>query len=110
MHYPQLVPPCVCTTPITICLTDGIGEDGAPKVTREITARCNYQERQRSTLDAERRLITVEATALFTGDLIPDVEHIEGTATVRGIERLIHRAARERNPDGTVNFTRLELI
>ena len=102
MRYPQLVPPCVCTTPITICLTDGIGEDGAPKVTREITARCNYQERQRSTLD--------EATALFTGDLIPDVEHIEGTATVRGIERLIHRAARERNPDGTVNFTRLELI
>ena len=47
---------------------------------------------------------------LFYGDIAPDVPVIScGVATVFGVERTIISGEKARNPDGTVNYTRLEL-
>lgn len=112
MKWPELVPDRICNTPINISLTDGIGEDGAPKVVKSWTGNCNYSEKQKQILDAERRLITLEATALFNGDIFPGQEKLEGEVIVNSgsITRTIYRSSRGRNPDGTVNFTQLELM
>jgi hypothetical protein len=49
--------------------------------------------------------------ALFNGDIAPDADTIEGDVEVlSGIHRRIYASQKNRNPDGTVNYTRLELI
>lgn len=112
MKWPQLVPDTACNTPITVNLTDGTDEDGAPKTAATWSGNCNYSEKQKQVLDAEHRLITLEATALFNGDIFPGREKLEGEVTVNGgdLTWTIYRASRARNPDGTVNFTQLVLM
>lgn len=112
MKWPQLVPDSICNTPITVTITDGIDEDSEPKVVGTWSGKCNYSEKQKQILDAERRLITLEATALFNGDIFPGREKLEGEAVLGGgsIVWQIYRGSRARNPDGSVNFTQLELM
>jgi hypothetical protein len=96
--------------PITVCLTDGVGEDGAPVELPPIETMCSFDEKQRQILDAQRRMVTLEGTVLFPGDLAPDVAVLAGTVSLLGRRWDIHRGARARNPDGTVNYTKLELM
>lgn len=111
MKWPQLVPESVCHTPVEVQITDGIDQDGLPKVVAHWSGKCNYSEKQKQILDAERRLITLEATALFPGDIFPGREKLEGDVIINGgMARIIFRGSRARNPDGTVNFTQLELM
>jgi hypothetical protein len=112
MKWPQLVPDSVCNTPITINLTDGTDEDGAPKVVATWSGNCNYSEKQKQVLDAQHCLITLEATALFPGDIFPGREKLQGEAIIGDgtITWTIYRGSRARNPDGSVNFTQLELM
>lgn len=112
MKWPPLVPDSICNTPITVTITDGIDKGGAPKVAGTWSGKCNYSEKQKQILDAERRLITLEATALFNGDIFSGQEKLEGEVIVNGgtIIRQIYRGSRARNPDGTVNYTQLELM
>lgn len=111
MHWPELVPDAVCTTPITVQLEDGLNEDGSPRKTILFAGRCNYTQKIQQKTDAERRVITISGVALMNGDPAPGAA-LCGTALI-GIDEephLIHASARMRNSDGTVNYTRLELI
>ena len=49
---------------------------------------------------------------MLDGDIAPGMENIAGYVEINGgkITRTIYRASRARNPDGTVNFTQLELM
>lgn len=98
--------------PIVVNITDGIDEDGAPKVVNTWSGKCNYSEKQKQVLDAERRLIMLEATTLFNGDIFPGQEKLEGSVVINNgtITWQIYRGSRARNPDGSVNFTQLELM
>lgn len=59
----------------------------------------------------EQKIVQVTGSALFCGDIAPDVPVIScGVATVFGVERTIVSGEKARNPDGTVNYTRLELM
>lgn len=109
MSWPRLVPSRVCQTPCTVALTDGVGEDGAPKVVASLKLKCNWQDAPRQVLDAERHLIQLGGTALFDGDIAPAVDILAGTVTIYGREWTIYRGSKCRNPDGTVNYTKLEL-
>lgn len=109
MRWPRLVPPAVCCTPCTVVLTGEEGEDGAPQVLAELSLACNWQDKPRQELDAERRLITLSGTALFDGDIAPDIDILAGTLTLYGRSWTIYRGSKCRNPDGSVNFTRLEV-
>lgn len=113
MKWPQLVPPLACCTPITVRLQTGLNLDGSPKRETVYEGKCNYSERSRQVVNAERQLIQLNARALIPGDIAPGRD-ISGEVAVHGAGaetvRIIYSASRARNPDGTVNFTQLELI
>jgi hypothetical protein len=111
MKYPPLAPDRVCKVAIEVRLTSGIDETGEPRVVKIVKTRCNYNEKSRQVLDAQRRLVQLSATAVFNGDIAPGLEQLEGYCFIDGgtKERVIATAERARNPDGTVNYTRLGL-
>lgn len=109
MKYPCLVPKRMCKTDIKVMFESGFDMRGLPKYTVIFDGKCNYQEQQKEVLDKERKLIMLQAVALFPGNIATD-EEISGFCEVCGIKRKIYSASRARNPDGTVNYTRLELM
>lgn len=102
-------PKWACVTPIKVFITD-LSEDGEPVEQVVYDGLCNYSERSRQVLDAERRLVQLNAKAIIEGDIYPGKD-IEGHVIVEGgIKRVIFRVARPRNPDGSVFSTELELM
>lgn len=110
MIWPALVPPAVCTVPIVLHLTDGLDENGAPREVKTLTARCNFNGKGGWSMDNERQMIRYAATALLPGDIAPALANLTGSAEVAGLCLTIHAADRARNPDGSVNYTKLELM
>lgn len=110
MKWPSLVAPWVCKTPVTVVLEGEIGEDGAPVEHKPIQTLCSFSEQQRQILTADRQLVTLNGTLLFPGDFAPDCPKLAGTVEVYGNRWNIYKASRCRNPDGSVNFTKLEVM
>lgn len=102
-------PHWACVTLIKVYVTE-LSEDGEPVEQLVFDGRCNYSEKSRQILDAERRLIQLNAKAIIEGDIAPGRD-VEGYVLVEGaVKRAIYGAAKPRNPDGTVFSTELELI
>ena len=112
MKYPSLVPKKWCKTPIHVVINqEGISEDGEPLKALEIDTMCNYQDKAKRVLTEQQQLIEIEGSALFDGDIAPSLASISnGTVKVNGVTRRIYRGTKARNIDGTVNYTKLELI
>jgi hypothetical protein len=65
----------------------------------------------KKTVEEALELVQLSGTALFPGDIAPELDTIgAGTVTVFGETRRIFRGTKARNPDGTVNYCRLDLI
>ena len=65
MKYPCLVLKSVCTTPITITVyQEGLSEDGEPLKALEINALCNYQDKAKTVLTADKQLVQLSALIL----------------------------------------------
>ena len=111
MNYPQLVPRCLCKTPIHVVLySETISEDGEPITVFEGDLRCNYQDKAKTILTKEQKQVAITGSALFCGDIAPNLAVISGgVVTVLGVEREIITGTKARNPDGSVNYTKLEL-
>lgn len=112
MVWPKLVPSWLCTTPAHVRAdSGGTDEDGAPIVALEIDAGCNYQSGGKVVLTADKREVRLSGVCLFDGDIAPELPELtSGTVEVAGGKYEIFQGAKARNPDGTVNYTRLELI
>ena len=112
MGWPNLVLPQWCQTDIRLKLErEGLNEYGEPLEAVEYTGKCNYQDKAKTVLTAEKKLVQITGTALFTGDIAPDMPSLSGgTVTVFGEERRIEQGCKNRNPDGTVNYCSLEVI
>lgn len=111
MKFPHLVPNKVCNIFVRIYRTDGLNRDGSPKKTVIFEGKCFYSEKTKQKITAEKQLVTLSGEMLFNGDIAPDTDIIEGEVeTFSGIRRKIYSSEKARNPDGTVNYTRLELI
>ena len=112
MRYPDLVRQQDCKTQISIHLhADGIDEDGAPIEGATITTLCNYQGNSRKYYNEKHQLVELSGTALLRGDIAPELNEITGgTAEIFNETRRIYRATKARNPDGSVNYTKLELV
>jgi len=108
--WPRLVPGRVCKTPCRVMLTDGIGEDGAPLIKADLELKCNWQDKPKQILNAEQQLIQLAGLALFDGDIAPELEILAGEVEIYGKLWTIHQGSKCRNPDGSVNYTRLELM
>lgn len=112
MRYPCLVKKSLCRTDIKCTLEqEGLNEYGEPLETIEYSGKCNYQDKARTVLTAEKKLIQITGTALFPGDICPELPVISGgSAMIFGVERRIEQGTKARNPDGTVNYTEVLLI
>lgn len=111
MKYPALVPDRICTTPVTVYREDGLNRDGSPKRTVVFEGKCFYSEKTKHKITADKQLIILSGEALFNGDIAPDTDVITGEVQLlSGIKRRIYASQKAKNPDGTVNYTRLELI
>lgn len=144
MRYPPLVPPRLCHTHVKVTLTGGLTMSGGIETLCTVFTKCNLTFATKQRYTAEKRIVTISGTALFSGDPFPSVENPTGElVTVKntcletergellktengetltaetgdtadealfGKVYRIFRTIKERNPDGTVNYTRLELV
>ena len=112
MRWPCLVPGALCRTPIQVSLyREGIDEDGAPVGALELETACNWQDSAKVIRTGQEHFAQLSGVALFPGDLCPELAAISsGTVIVFGERRDILRGCKCRNPDGTVNYTRLEVM
>lgn len=111
MVWPKLVPPAFCTTAATVHLdTGGTDENGAPVPALTVAGQCNYQSSGKVVLTTDQREVRLSGVCLFDGDLAPELPELtSGTVEVAGGTYKLLRGSKARNPDGTVNYTRLEL-
>ena len=112
MKYPCLVLKSVCKTPIKVTVfKEGISEDGEPLTDVVLNLMCNYQDKAKTVITADKQLVQLSAQAFFIGDIAPDCAVISGgEVTVSGQTRRIFQGIKARNPDGSVNYTRLDLM
>ena len=60
--------------------------------------------------DSQKKKVMITGTALFPGDILPELPVIAGgRAEIFGVERQIVQGRKNRNPDGTVNYTEVWL-
>ena len=111
-RYPCLVKKKLCKTEVHAMLDrEEVDEHGDALTAAEFDALCNYQDSAKSVLTAEKKLVQLSGKALFPGDIAPEIANISsGTITVHGEERVILQGRKNRNPDGTVNYTELDVM
>lgn len=99
-------------TPVEITLLGGIGEDGDNEVLGTWSGKVNYSEKSKRVQNKTGQWILLSATIRVKGDILPGVEFVSGTVKVSGYDTVksIVSYTRPRNPDGTVNHTKLELV
>lgn len=112
MKYPDLVPERICRIPCHVTIYgEGVTEDGAPEVVFVGDLKCNYQDKAKTVFTKEQKLVQITGSAYFCGDIAPKVSVISsGIFRVFGVDREINQGTKARNPDGTVNYTLLEVV
>lgn len=112
MRYPVLVDKRFCKTDIKVTLErEGLNKYGEPLPSVTLNLKCNYQDNAKTVLTAEKKLIQLSGSALFVGDICPELSVLTGgSVEVLGVKRRIFQGFKARNPDGTVNYTRLDLV
>lgn len=112
MRYPCLISKRFCRTPVHVHLeSEKLNKLGEPEYTFDADLMCNFQDKTKTILTAEKKLVQVTGTAMFPGDIAPDLPSLSGgTLTVFGQERRIEQGSKNRNPDGSVNYCSLEVV
>lgn len=112
MKYPCLVKKQLCKVDIELNIQqEGRSEYGEPLPAVVYSGKCNYQDKAKRVLTAEKKLIEITGSALFPGDICPELPVISGgNAVVFGAKRRILEGRKARNPDGTVNYTEVLLV
>lgn len=111
MKYPCLILKQFCKTDITVEIRqEGVDKYGSSLKAVSWSGKCNYQDSGKTILTADKKLVQLSGCALIPGDIAPELPAItEGTLTVFGEARQIYQGKKCRNPDGTVNYTRLDV-
>ena len=107
MIYPSLVRKKDCKTDIHVIL---YGENTTEEIVLDKDLKCNYQDSAKRVLTTEKVIIQINGVALFCEDFAPDIPVISsGKVTIFGETREIYQGTKARNPDGTVNYIKLEI-
>lgn len=111
VKWPELVPKKYCKTDIHVVLYgEDLSENGAPIIALEDDFKCNWQDNAKQVLTPQKQMIQISGTALFNKDIAPGLSVISGGyVEILGEKRNIYKGTKARNPDGSVNYTRLDL-
>ena len=109
--YPKLVIPRWARTDITARIDRGgvdvYGEPLEPVVWK---GKCNFQNRAGTVFTEYKKEVQITGTAYIDGDICPGLPDIPGgTAEINGQVYRIVSGSKNRDPDGTVNFTAIFL-
>lgn len=109
--WPCLILPQFCQTDIHVLVeSEDIQKDGPPIVLVDWKGKCNYQDKAKRVYTTDKEYIEVTGCCLIPGDIAVDSDVItSGTVKVFNSTRDIALGTKARNPDGTVNYTRLDL-
>lgn len=109
--WPQLVLPKFCNTSLRVIVdSEELNENGTPKNHVDWTGYCNYQDKAKRVYTSEKEFIEITGTCLIPGDIAPELATIpSGKVFIFDTERVLIQGTKARNPDGTVNYTQLEL-
>lgn len=112
MVFPCLVDKRFCKTPIKVSIdASELSEDGELAEVFTADTKCNLQMGARASFTKDKEKIELAGVALFIGDLCPAIPVIaSGSVTIDGNTYGINKGTKNLNPDGTVNYTTLELI
>ena len=112
MKYPSLINKAFCKTDIKITIyQEGLTEDGEPITAFKGNYKCNYQDCAKSVYTANKKQVKLSGIAYIPSDIAPDMPVLSGgIAVVNGVKRTIHTGVKARNPDGSVNYCKLELV
>ena len=112
MRYPTLVPKRLCKTDIRLEINrEGLTEDGELLEPVVYEGKCNYQDRARTVLTAEKKLVEVTGTVLIPGDPCPELPVISGgKAFLCRSGRRPPQGRAARTPDDTVNSAAVQML
>ena len=112
MKFICLVDKKFCNTPVKVVIeSNELSEDGELVKACELNTTCNLQMGAAVSYTKDKEKIAISGKALFPGDICPHLPVISsGTVTICGIDYEINKGIKNLNPDGTVNYTTLELI
>jgi hypothetical protein len=112
VKYPSLIAPWACKTYAEIVImAEGLTEEGASVVAYSGGKYGNYQSGGKTVFDKEQKRVQLTGTICIPGDICPDVPEItSGTIVVHGVKRNIFQGFKRRNPDGTVNYTEIQIV
>lgn len=112
MEFPKLVRFGFATTPIHVVIYgEGVTEDGSPVIAAQGDFDCNWQDSAATVLTKEQKKVRISGKALINGDLAPALAVISGGyVEINGVRRDIAHGIKARNPDGTVNYTELDVM
>lgn len=100
-------PKWILVTPVKVYQTQ-LSEDGEPIEELILDGLASFEEKMKRTMDAKRGLVLLSGKVICQGDIHPD-KLIEGFVQIGAERKTIYRAARPRNPDGSIFSTELEL-
>lgn len=113
MNYPCLIPEQFCKTPVKVTIYDeGLSEDGAPIVILDNAEfNCNYQTKTKTIYKDNQKIVQSNGQCLFRGDICPQSATISGgDVEIFGVKRTIAQGIKALNPDGSVNYTELDVV
>ena len=110
MNFPKLVRNP--KTPVRVVITsDEENEFAERKVLLDKDFLCNYQDAAAVKYTADKRSLEVTGAIYIDGDIVPEASVIaSGSVYIFGAKREIARGTKARNLDGSVNYTRLDVI
>ena len=97
-------------TPVTVTITKDTDEDGVPIVVATYVGKCNLSGKTKYTKSSDGTWIRLAGVLTIGKDIAPEFDVVEGYVTLGLTTCKIYGGSRPRNPDGTINHTRLELI
>lgn len=110
MKYPKLVR--MAKTPVHVVIeAEHTNEYGERETLLVDDFKCNYQDAGKINFTAQKQSSQVTGTIYIDGDILPGVAVISaGYVEIFGERRDIKTGSKARNFDGSVNYTRLDVI
>ncbi len=110
MGYPKLVRGA--KIPVRVVIEAGEPNEFGERATLlDASFLCNYQDAATVKRTAEKQSEEINGTIYIDGDILPGVAVIsEGHVVIFGEKRIIAKGSKARNFDGSVNYTRLDVI